>query len=71
MILKDFVTEPVVVKTVSYFKVSEEMFILALVLVINESFLHELIKKQLVISNKQQAAGDRCSCDTSFFILQI
>ena len=48
MILKDLVVDPVVVKTVSYFKVSALIRTWANSLVINESFLQEVMKKQKV-----------------------
>lgn len=41
MILKDWVTEPVVVKTVSYFNVSAEIATCASGLVMKDSFLQE------------------------------
>ena len=47
IILKDWVTEPDVTKTVSYFNVSAVMITRASELVIKDSFLHEkrMIKK--------------------------
>src|SRR6185312_5100786 len=48
-ILKDWVTEPTVVKTVSKDKVSALVYKLALELVIKESFLHE---KKMKVDNK-------------------
>jgi len=55
MILNDLVMEPVVVKTVSYFKESAVMVSLASGLVIKESFLQEESKKQKAKTRKQEA----------------
>jgi hypothetical protein len=54
MILNDLVIEPVLVKTVSYFKASVVMVSLASALVIKESFLQEESRKQKAGSKKQK-----------------
>ena len=54
MILNDLVIEPVVVKTVSYFKESVVMVSLASALVIKESFLQEESRKLKAKSEKQK-----------------
>ena len=54
IILKDFVMEPVVVKTVSYFKESVVILNLASALVIKLSFLQEAI-----INSRQRAIGKK------------
>jgi hypothetical protein len=55
MILNNLVIEPVVVKTVSYFKVSAVMLSLANSLVLKESFLQEaVIKRQKAMGNMQK-----------------
>lgn len=56
--------EPVVVKTVSYFNVSVVMFTLANWLLINESFLQELLTMQIA---KEKIK----SMNRLFFIVQM
>ena len=54
MILKDWVTDPAVVNTVSNFILSCVMVTLALPLVIKESFLQEVKNKQVMNTAKRE-----------------
>ena len=55
IILKDWVTEPDVTKTVSYFRVSAVMITRASELVIKDSFLHE---KKMIKKDKRKRLKD-------------
>jgi len=64
MILNDLVMEPVLVKTVSYFKLSVLVRSNASALLMKESFLQEASKRQSVKSKRQKRKF-------RFFIVQI
>ena len=62
IILKDWVTDPTVVNTVSYRRVSDVILIPASALVMNDSFLHAVICNKTVVAKQSEIKRKFFSC---------